>query len=185
MCILMQYQIVVSRISHITISHICHISKLSNVSQIVLVCGSATSVSNGILDSPKSDHCLALSVPLSHHSSLSVELVNLSKLFHGFVKVVTWIFQSCYTNFSMLLLGCFKFDTCISLTWYKDLSKLVLVFLYMEVTKLNSAFGNVYMGHCSFCYNSNTSNTGRCKKMLQFHRFSFLHHPWIHITLWF
>ena len=60
---------------------------------------------------PKSDRCLALSVT---HSSLWVELLDVSKLFLGFLYVFTWICQNYCEDFSQLLLGFVNFDTWIS-----------------------------------------------------------------------
>ena len=67
---------------------------------------------------PKSDHCL---IPESLKVLVvKLDLLDLSKLLHGFVKIdtwislsVTWICQGCRMDLSKMLHGFIKVVTCI------------------------------------------------------------------------
>ena len=59
----------------------------------------------------------------------------LSKLIHVFLLFVTWISQIWYMGFSKLLHGFLRIDTYISLSWCMDSSTLFHVFLVLYQTK--------------------------------------------------
>ena len=70
------------------------------------------------------------------HCSLWVELLDLSKLFYGFLYVVTWICQKLYTPFLKVLNGLSKLlATWICLWCYMDVTRLLHVFLALCQTK--------------------------------------------------
>ena len=110
-----------------------------------------------------------------------------SKLLHGFVKIDTWMYRSCYMNLLKLLRGFVKVALCISCplpktqveVWPKlqNLSKLLFWTKGVEWVKAlgSCVFGNVSLSiFCSL----------EIEKLLQSHKKKKLVLGWLENVIW-